>query len=918
MNRVSVLLGLALVPASLSAQLIPTQPDPTAAWAAFQARHGAGAFQAAFNQATGTPEAVYGQGLRVAPAVADMTQARALAAAVLDQHAELLGRGASQFVPGIEQKVRRLYIMVYDQRFAGLEVIGGRADVRLNENGVVAMFGSRAVPIPGNFVIEPRTPMATAIAAAHAHLGLMIPAVAAVRADLVIHAEVEATVRTAPRLAWRVQVDQRDGQVVVGKVFVDAQTGVVFKFDNEVYQCWAGHTHVSGEATGHAAAPTADAPRGHIGREIARKRAGALASGNGAPAAGPGLIGTVNAWMNMGDPLTPRTNQPVQGVRVVAAGVGSAFTDANGNFSIPYAGTTPVTLSVDFAAGNSEYVNGGVQALQGTAVSTSVQASPGVPAAVQLLAANPAEFDWSQTTTFWHTDDVHRWVRGITGPISTSRINIANVRATVNRASTCNAFYTGNTINFYATGGTCNMTAYNSVVYHEWGHGADDAFGGISQTDGLSEGWGDILSILRLGDPIVGRNFTTSGGIVRDARNTFTYPAGGGVHQQGQTWMGFTWDLRTRLIARLGNTAGAALTADIVVGTLPANATNQPNAVREVFLLDDDDANLNNGTPNCADILAAAQGRRIPTPITSCSANPGAWTVFGTGCPGSGVQSGVCGSLNSAGGTLTTGTFLNEYAYGATAAAAGTLVGFELFTRSNTGNPETVEVRVYRAATPGGTVPSQTAVATGSITVGTTLAFYPATLTTSVPFAAGENLWIAQRESTRILRATITAGTAQSLPTVFRATSGGTTWSTSGAQFPAWRWTCPGGPGARPVVTASGLPQIGTNFPINLRQAAANAPALLSLGASNTSWLSLALPFDLTPVGGTNCFVYASVDVTLPVTTNGSGEAAWPLALPAAVNLVGSRIYSQALVFDSANVLGIVTSSAGTMLIGQP
>jgi hypothetical protein len=111
---------------------------------------------------------------------------------------------------------------------------------------------------------------------------------------------------------------------------------------------------------------------------------------------------------------------------------------------------------------------------------------------------------------FWHVDDVYRWVSGLTGSIPTNRINIAQMIAAVNIASSCNASYASNQINFYARGGNCNMTAFNSVIYHEWGHGVDDAFGGISQTDGLSEGWGDILSIYRLADPIVGRNFATS------------------------------------------------------------------------------------------------------------------------------------------------------------------------------------------------------------------------------------------------------------------------------------------------------------------------------------------------------------------------------------------------------------------------
>ncbi|MBL8900449.1 MAG: PepSY domain-containing protein [Planctomycetes bacterium] len=893
----SALLVFGLATAALAQRPVGEPGDPLLAWSAFEAQHGAGMFQSEINPATGTPEAIYGEGLRVASRVEGLDHARSLASQVLEQHAALLGRGGSTFHEQIAQRVSRLYILVYDQRFQGLEVVSGRADVRLNENGVVSMFGSKAVPIPEKFSLVADIPQELAWAVAHAHLSVVAPSDRVAQAELVIHADVEAAERTTPRLAWRVKVDVReDEKLTVGRVYVDARSGEVIAFQDDVHRCWAGHTHVRGECN-HAEA----------GLESESE------------SAGPGtLSGNVMAWMNMGDPLTARTNRPVQGVRVNAPGVGSAFTDANGDFSIPYAGVTPVNLTVNFASGNSEYVNGGIDALQGVPVSTSTLATPGVPAQLQLLAANPVEFDWSQTTVFWHTDDVQRWVRSITGPISTSRINIANVRATVNRASTCNAFYTGNTINFYATGGTCNMTGFNSVVYHEWGHGADDAFGGISQTDGLSEGWGDILSTFRLGDPIVGRNFTTSGGIVRDARNSFTYPAGGGVHQQGQTWMGFAWTLRNNLIALYGAAGGAAIADAIVVGTLPANATNQPNAVREVFLLDDNDGNLNNGTPNCASILAAAQSRLLPTPISRCT-GLGSFTAYGSACPGSGSLPGTCASLNGNGGTFGSTTFANEYAYGHQAASAGVLVGFDLYTRSTTGNNETVEVRVYPAATPGGTTPSTTALATGTITVGTALAFYPATLGTPINFAAGDRLWIAQRESTRILRSALSSGgTVQTLPTYFRLTATGTTWAASSVNQPAWRWNCQAGPGAQPALSTSVEPLIGQNFTLQLNQARASSGVFLAIGGSDQFWGPLPLPFDLQPLGASNCFVNASLDILVPGASNSSGSASWPIAIPNDGTLVGGRLYTQALVLDPANALGIVTSNGGAVLIGQP
>ncbi|MBK8977908.1 MAG: PepSY domain-containing protein [Planctomycetes bacterium] len=575
--------------------------DPVSdAWLRFQQDWPADSWRAVWSKATETPSAIYGVGLRMTQGpITSLAAARDVARRVLAERAELLGTGRSQLQESIAQHVGSLWILVYDQFHAGLPVLGGRADVRVNDAGVVSMFGSQLVRIPDAFSVRPVIATTTAVKLAARHLEVAVltddsePTV-----RLVIHADVLGKVPTTPRLAWEVGADLRSdpNDVKVGKVYVDALTGEVIEWADQVYRCGFGHLHVHGE----------EAPLGDEHVDC-----------SSTPAPAP-IVGNVRSWLNRGAPGDALANTPLQGVRVTASGVGTAFTDANGDFSIPYSGTTAVSVTVNLAGG--QRVGGGVLTNQGSAVSATVNATPGVPAMIQLLTPAATATEWTQPTTFWHIDDENRWVTSITGAIPTNRINIANIRATTNIASTCNAYYTANTVNFYAAGGSCNNTGFSSVVYHEVGHGMDDAFGGISQTDGLSEGWGDIMSIYRLDDPIVGRNFTTSGGIVRTALNTVTYPVGGfpgstPVHTAGQCWMGWAWQVRQGLRASLGTGPGTARAEQIVVGSIAANATNQPNAVLQVFLLDDDDGNLLNGTPNYAVLEAASISRNLPYPV---------------------------------------------------------------------------------------------------------------------------------------------------------------------------------------------------------------------------------------------------------------------------------------------------------------
>jgi hypothetical protein len=217
-----------------------------------------------------------------------------------------------------------------------------------------------------------------------------------------------------------------------------------------------------------------------------------------------------------------------------------------------------------------------------------------------------AEGDLAQVTAYVFANATRNFVEAngvptedLGGPLTTN----------TNIASTCNAFYSPfeRSINFFQSGGGCNNSATDSITAHEFGHFVDDSEGGIID-GGLSEGWGDLLSCFLLGVPEVGFDLFP-GEALRSCENDYVFPPGGNdeVHNLGQAWAGFAWLSRQGLIAKLGDVEGEALARALVLPSLPSNAADIPAAVLEVFLRDDDDGDLSNGTPNSDVLLPAAQ-----------------------------------------------------------------------------------------------------------------------------------------------------------------------------------------------------------------------------------------------------------------------------------------------------------------------
>ena len=276
--------------------------------------------------------------------------------------------------------------------------------------------------------------------------------------------------------------------------------------------------------------------------------------------------------------------------------------------------------------------------------------------------------------------------------------------ANMNINNTCNAFWNGSTVNFYRSGGSCSNTGEIAGIFdHEWGHGMDanDANPGISSPSG--EGIADIYTALRLNDSCIGRNFrgsacsgfgdpclTCTG--VRDIDyanrlsgqpHTYTWSnanCGGSVHCLGAVYAEAVWDLWkhdltdvpfemsddtahevvTRLTFQGGGNVGAWF-----FGGPPSGGCGASSGYMQFLAADDDNGNLNDGTPHMTAIFAAFDRLQIacPTPTVQNSGCAGIPTTAPT-VTVSAVDRGASLSWNSIAGATKYQVFRTDGVFG--------------------------------------------------------------------------------------------------------------------------------------------------------------------------------------------------------------------------------------------------------------
>ncbi len=110
----------------------------------------------------------------------------------------------------------------------------------------------------------------------------------------------------------------------------------------------------------------------------------------------------------------------------------------------------------------------------------------------------------SARSSFYELNRIAEVARGWLPNNSWARSPLTTV---VNIDNVCNAFWTGDSVQFFKSGGGCRNTGELAAVFdHEWGHGLDDndSNGSLSNS---SEAYADIAAIYRLGTSCVGYGF---------------------------------------------------------------------------------------------------------------------------------------------------------------------------------------------------------------------------------------------------------------------------------------------------------------------------------------------------------------------------------------------------------------------------
>lgn len=309
----------------------------------------------------------------------------------------------------------------------------------------------------------------------------------------------------------------------------------------------------------------------------------------------------------------------------------------------------------------------------------------------------------------------------------------------------------------------------------------------------------------------------------------------------------------------------------------------------------------------------------------AATAQAASFTLFGEGCNGAAVTSPL--TLNDNPPALQLASLPNEYAYPVinTTGLPIQVVGYEIFTTTNTGLTETVKTGLlYDNAGPAATVhstPSSTNAANGTITVGNTQAWYSTSVYPPITIQPGVAFWFHCDAYSKVAppQHTTAGGVAGPVSNYYRRPSNNMVWTVSvSVARQMFRIHCLPVTPTVPVLMATTLPQFGANFTLQLTAGQPFVPAFLVYGMNRTSWLSLPLPLDLGMFGAAGCVNQTSADVVSLLLLDGSGAATSSMAIPTDTSFAGFTWHNQAaLVTPGANALDMTVTNAGTAVVGN-
>ena len=306
----------------------------------------------------------------------------------------------------------------------------------------------------------------------------------------------------------------------------------------------------------------------------------------------------------------------------VTTGATTAYADVNGNFSIA-AGGAGATYTTSLVGRYFTTTNNGA-----ATVSLSTTANDGANWSPVFNPVNNVANELSQVNAYYMSNKMRDLAVAASPAFPTVSTQTNTFLINCNLASTCNAYYSGNTINFYIAGGGCAATSFGDVVAHEYGHNMVSK-GGSGQ-GAYGEGMGDICGFLLSDDPRTGVGFQTCTTGIRTAANTCQFNAtscatgstssgatcGSEIHSCGQLISGCCWDLRNRFAVTYPSTYRAEV-ADLCVNSILLHgniSTIAADITIDLLTLDDNNGNIADGTPNYSAINDSFTLHGLPGP----------------------------------------------------------------------------------------------------------------------------------------------------------------------------------------------------------------------------------------------------------------------------------------------------------------
>lgn len=251
------------------------------------------------------------------------------------------------------------------------------------------------------------------------------------------------------------------------------------------------------------------------------------------------------------------------------------------------------------------------------------------------------------------------------------------------------------------------------------------------------------------------------------------------------------------------------------------------------------------------------------------------------------------------------------------------VLGFEIWTSSISGVPETAPTRFYRDASGAGatvgTVPAATPVATGTITVGGYNTWWSTSVYPAPIVQPGEVFWVGFFPGSRIAPPmNANASTSPPAPSVQRQSNiNNNAWLPLVAPgYPALRVRCTSDTVAVPQLTNLDLPRLGLPFRLQVGTGSPQTPAIVMWSLSASYWSGLPLPFNLSGMGAPDCFVHQGNEYANFLVTDAAGVAVQTVTMPSAAGLAGVTFYHQAALWSSANALNLVTTNLGKAVLG--